>query len=120
VVSRIWQPLSPTKSLFRAYRNESARNSKTGKPKLKAFFRREHELGLSVFLSKEAALLALNAAGLCTFLVADVHSCPYGLTLVQESEDHVEIRAVPFRAEDEKRAMDIADYLVSVSIDVPL
>ena len=82
-------------------------------------------MGLSVFLSKEAALLAgLDVAGLCTFTAEQVHNCPYGLVLVQESIDHAEIRAVPLIAddnpEDTQRALDIADYLVAVAEDVPL
>lgn len=71
-------------------------------------------------MSKEALLLSLDAAGVCTFSVADVYNCPYGLALVRQNEDHVEIRGVPLRAEDEKRALDIADYLVGVSTDLPL
>ncbi|MGA2592520.1 MAG: hypothetical protein ABSH32_21630 [Bryobacteraceae bacterium] len=76
---------------------------------------------MSVFLSIESVLLAgLDVAGICMLTAGHVYDCPYGLTLVQDSEDHAEIMGVPLRAEDEKRAMDIADYLVKVAEDVPL
>ena len=122
---RIWPPLPSTQRLFRVHRNASSRNPKTGKPKPKTFYRRKTELGLSVFLSKEAALLAgLDVAGLCTFTVEQIYNCPQGLVLVQESVDHAEIRAVPLIAddspEDTQRALDIADYLGTVAEDVPI
>jgi hypothetical protein len=74
----------------------------------------------------ESVLLAAmnNIAGVCTFTAEHVYNCPYGLTLVQDSQDHAEIMGVPqlkdASPEDTRRALDIADYLVAVAQDVPI
>lgn len=54
------------------------------------------------------------------FTAEHIYRCPYGLRLIQDSEDHAEILGVPLMAEDEQRAIDIAGYLVEVAVDVPL
>jgi hypothetical protein len=119
VITRIWPCLSSTQQLFRVHRNDSSRNPKTGKPKLKTFFVRANEVGLSVYLSKEAALLCgLDVAGICTVTAGQVYS--FDLALIRDTKDHAEIRPVPQRTDDERRALDIADYLVRVAEDVPI
>jgi hypothetical protein len=65
-------------------------------------------------------LSGLNIAGICMFTAEHVYKCPYGLALSQDSEDHAEITGVPLKDEDEQRALDIAVYLVEISVDVPL
>jgi len=54
------------------------------------------------------------------FTAEHVYNCPYGLTLAQDSQDHADIMGVPLMTEDQQRAIDIADYLVKVSEDVPI
>lgn len=122
MVSRIWPALPDSQLLFRIHRNASSRHAKTGVPKLKAFFRREVELGLSLFLSREAALLSgLDVSGgMCSVTVGQVRSCPSGVALIQDAEDHAEVRNVPLKGDDEPRALEIADYFVRVAVDVPL
>lgn len=121
MVSQIWPILPDGQLLFRVHRNESSRNSKTGKPKPKTFYRRESEFGLSVFLSREAALLSgLDVAGLCSFTKGDLFKCPHPLVLIQDAPDHAQIFGVPLKTEDQQKMLDIADYLVRVSEDVPL
>jgi hypothetical protein len=121
VVSQIWPALPDDQLLFRAHRNESSRNSKTGKPKPKTFFRRATEFGLSVYFSRESALLSgLDIAGLCCFRKADLLSSPHPLALIQDASDHAQILGVPLKSEDEQKMLDIADHLVRLSEDVPL
>jgi hypothetical protein len=122
MISRIWSPLPDQQLLFRVHRNASSRNPKTGKAKPKAFFRREGELGLSVFLSREAALLSGMdvTGGMCSVSVRHVRHCRLGVALIQDREDHAELRNVPLRLEDEQRALDIANYLAEIADDVPV
>jgi hypothetical protein len=62
----------------------------------------------------------MDIAGICMFTAEHVYNCPHGLVLSQDSEGHAEITGVPLKDEDEQRALDIAVYLVGVSVDVPL
>lgn len=67
-------------------------------------------------LTEHAATRSLRAAGFCSLTVRAVIGFPQGLSLIQDEVDHAEIRGVPLMKEDEQRALDIADYLVSVAI----
>lgn len=76
-------------------------------------------MGLSVFLSRESALwCGLQVCGICVIALERVYAFDGSLAVIRDSQDHAEIRHVPLFAEDEARAIEIADYLVEWATDV--
>lgn len=128
VAALIWPPLLPEAIVYRAYPFPDILNSKTNRPLPKLFYRKEHETGLSIGLSK-AGLLARypRAAGMCQLKVGSpatpgdgVLGCQDPLSIVQDDEDHAEIRGVPTRQEDQEKALRIAKYLERISENSPM
>ena len=115
-----WPPLPDSQILHRAYRNESDRDTRAGKPKPKVFYRRPTEAGLSVGLTIDRILRTLAAAGRCEFLTGPVRLCEPRLEVVQDEVDHANILGVPLREEDEAAALAIARYLARIAEDKPL
>jgi hypothetical protein len=115
-----WPPLPDSQVLHRAYRNESDRDIKAGKPKPKVFYRRQAESGLSVGLTIDRILRTIVAAGRCELLTGGVRLCVPPLDVIQDEIDHANILGVPLREENEEAALAIARYLARISEDKPL
>jgi hypothetical protein len=109
--------LAPERKVYRAYPFSDFFDPKKGKPVPKLFYRKKNELGLSVAFSPEGILAVYpGAAGMCCLLLSDIEQCPDQLHLLQDSEDHAEIRGIPTRDEDQEKALRIAKYLARVAI----
>ncbi len=115
-----WPLLSDGQIVHRAYRYESDRDIRAGKPKAKVFFRRQTESGLSVGLTIDAILRRLTAAGRCELLTGAVRVCVPPLDVIQDEVDHANILGVPLREENEEVALAIARYLARIAEDKPL
>ena len=108
----IWSALSPSRLTFRACRNASERDKRTGVAKAKLFFRRVDETGLSVGLTAARAVRDIKPEGLFEIAVGDIRSCDDPLHLAQDEEHHAEIQGMPLFKEDEEKALRIANHLV--------
>lgn len=115
-----WPPLPDSQILHRAYRYESDRDVRGGRPKAKVFYRRQAEAGLSVGLTIGALFRRLTPAGRCELITGAVRLCAPPLDVVQDEGDHANILGVPLREEDEAAALAIARYLARIAEDKPL
>ena len=123
-----WPPLHAESLLYRAYPFPNTLNRNKRKPEPNLFYRRAQETGLSVGLSPEAVTRRVpRNFGMCRLKVGattdcgnGVLGCPDPLSIVQDAEDHAEIRGRPTRNEDQERALRIAKYLVRICEDSPL
>ncbi len=115
-----WPPLPDSQIVHRAYRNDSDKDVRAGKPKAKVFYRRASEAGLSVGLSINAALSRVRAAGRCELLTWAVRQCVPPIDVVQDEPEHANILGVPLMEEDAQSALAIARYLVRIAEDKPL
>lgn len=112
LVTNIWPVLSPSRFAFRACRNTSDRDKRTGVARAKLFFRRTDETGLSVGLTAARAVRDITPEGLFEITVGDVRSCEDPLHFAQDEEHHAEIQGMPPFKDDEEKALRIANHLV--------
>ncbi len=115
-----WPHLEDGTPIYRAYRNRSDFNRTTCAPQPKVFYRRSTERGLSVGLTKQAALSVLRAEGLCQLLVGDVRASLDPLDVIQDGREHAEIVGVRLLDENAEAALRIARYLARVAVNLPL
>jgi hypothetical protein len=112
LIARIWTAIPADAELFRACRNNSDRDKRTGTARAKLFFRRASETGLSVGLTPERAVRDIRPEGLFSLKAGDVRASADPLHLAQDQAEHVEIQGVPVYQEDEEKALRIANHLV--------
>jgi hypothetical protein len=116
--SEPWPRLEDRRVVYRAYRNAAWADRQTGQPTPAAFLRRKPPKdvkGLSVGLTKEASVRALNTIhGICELVVGDVRKVD-ALDVAQDSPDHSNITGVPLREDDEHAAMRIASNLARIA-----
>ena len=112
MISLVWPAINPGAELFRACRNTSERDKKTGTPKARLFFRRASETGLSVGLTSRRAVRDIRPEGLFKLTAHDVRAGEDPLHLAQDAPEHAEIQGMPVFQEDEPRALRIANHLM--------
>ncbi len=79
--------------------------------KVKLFFRRADETGLSVGLTAQRAVRDIRPEGLFSIRVGDIRSCEDPLHLAQDEVEHAEIQGMPIYQQDEGLALRIAGHL---------
>jgi hypothetical protein len=119
LVTNIWPVLSSSRLTFRACRNTSDRDKRTGAARAKLFYRRTEETGLSVGLTADRAVRDIRPEGLFELMVGDIRSCEDPLHLAQDEEHHAEIQGMPRLQEDEQGALRIANHLVRHARQLP-
>ena len=92
LIQVIWPVLPHACPIFRACRNASDRDKRTGTAKTKLFLRRIDETGLSVGLTAARAVRDIRPEGLYEIRVEDVRSCEDALHIAQDEADHAEIQ----------------------------